>query len=286
MQTSQAGREETDGHGNRLIAAIRWVAIFAMVGIGAASAIAQTPPPQAVFTVHGIERTDLPRKKQTLAIRPVAFHGRSAGKGTDAVLGEAMGPFRPNAHLRLCWPRLSNAPRADAALFVKTYKPLVIVNGKVLIAAAPVNHACLSSGFGPRFGRIHKGIDLISRRHDPIFAAAPGIVREAGWGRGYGRYVVLDHGHGVYTRYAHLERIDKRIKPGTGLGFGQPLGTMGKSGNSTGVHLHFEVLTGEWGPMKAYGLTASNPLDFPAYTPAPFRNAFTINAQLTDAIPQ
>ncbi|MEL6387151.1 MAG: M23 family metallopeptidase [Pseudomonadota bacterium] len=180
---------------------------------------------------------------------------------------EAQGPFQPNAYLRLCRVQLSNAPPADADLFVRDFSPLIQVKGKVVMSTAPANDVCLSSGFGFRGGRMHKGIDLVARPAGPVYAAAPGIVREARWANGFGYYVVLDHGHSTYTRYAHLSEFADDIRPGTRLGFGQVVGTMGRTGNASGDHLHFEVLSGRWGRKGSFGFTAYDPLSFPAFWP-------------------
>lgn len=179
----------------------------------------------------------------------------------------AQGPFQPNANLKLCNARLSNPPSVDRVGFVIDFAPLVVARERVILAAAPANDVCLSSGFGPRSGRLHKGIDLVARPAGLIYSAAPGIVREARWGRGFGWFVTIDHGHGVYTRYAHLEAFMEDIKPGTRLGFGQALGKMGRTGNATATHLHYEVLTGRWGRKGSFGLSAIDPLSLPGYDP-------------------
>ncbi len=106
----------------------------------------------------------------------------------------------------------------------------------------PVESATITSGFGARWGNVHKGIDLWNQQkaNTPILAAKEGTVIEAGANRaGYGNMVVLDHGDGLQTYYAHMRRIDVSI--GEEVERGQMLGLMGKTGNSTDYHLHFEV---------------------------------------------
>lgn len=175
------------------------------------------------------------------------------------------GPYLPDVDLRVCATTVSNAPTADSQGRVTGFNPLILVGGKVILATAPANNVCLSSGFGPRAGRLHEGIDLQARPAGVVFSAGPGLVREASRASGYGLQVVIDHGSGVFTRYAHLQNISPDITPGARIGFGQPLGLMGETGNATAIHLHYEVLTGQWGPRGSYGLGVHDPLSFPAY---------------------
>jgi murein DD-endopeptidase MepM/ murein hydrolase activator NlpD len=106
-----------------------------------------------------------------------------------------------------------------------------------------------SSGYGwredpiNRRAKFHHGTDYRGKRGTPVLAAGNGTVTFAGRRGGYGRVVFIDHGNGVITRYAHLNRID--VKVGDTLTAGQQLGQLGASGRTTGAHLHFEVrLTG------------------------------------------
>ncbi len=98
----------------------------------------------------------------------------------------------------------------------------------------------LSSGYGWRWGRMHKGIDIAAPIGTPVVAAAPGVVIKAGWNSGgYGRLVDIKHPDGTFTRYAHNNRI--LVHPGQQVEQGEPISEMGSSGRSTGPHLHFEV---------------------------------------------
>ncbi len=87
--------------------------------------------------------------------------------------------------------------------------------------------------------RAHHGIDLAAPAGTPVQAAGAGVVRFAGEQSGYGNVVILDHGGGLETRYAHLQ--DVNVQEGATLSEGQSLGTVGSTGRSTGPHLHFEV---------------------------------------------
>ncbi|MGO4889045.1 peptidoglycan DD-metalloendopeptidase family protein [Anaerobacillus sp. MEB173] len=97
----------------------------------------------------------------------------------------------------------------------------------------------ISSYQGTRWGRFHKGIDIARPSNHNILAADNGTVSFAGWDGGYGNKVIINHNNGYSTVYAHLSSID--INVGDTVGSGQKIGVMGSTGNSTGVHLHFEV---------------------------------------------
>jgi murein DD-endopeptidase MepM/ murein hydrolase activator NlpD len=98
----------------------------------------------------------------------------------------------------------------------------------------------VASGFGGRGGRHHDGFDILAREGTEVFAAGDGTVAYAGDSlRGYGNALVLDHGAGVTTLYGHLRGI--RVKSGDVVPRGTVIGTVGKTGNATTSHLHFEV---------------------------------------------
>jgi murein DD-endopeptidase MepM/ murein hydrolase activator NlpD len=98
----------------------------------------------------------------------------------------------------------------------------------------------LTSGYGWRWGRMHKGIDIAAPIGTPIVAAAPGVVVSAGWNSGgYGNLVELQHPDGSVTLYAHNNRI--LVRRGQEVAQGQQISEMGSTGRSTGPHLHFEV---------------------------------------------
>lgn len=96
----------------------------------------------------------------------------------------------------------------------------------------------ITSGYGMRWGRLHAGIDIGAGYGAPIVAAASGTVISAGWMGGYGNLVIIDHGGGMATAYAHQSSI---AVGGGSVSQGQVIGYVGSTGNSTGAHLHFEV---------------------------------------------
>jgi murein DD-endopeptidase MepM/ murein hydrolase activator NlpD len=97
----------------------------------------------------------------------------------------------------------------------------------------------VTSGFGMRWGRMHEGIDIGCAYGAPNRAAAAGTVIYAGWMSGYGNLVVVDHGNGLSTAYAHASSL--AVSVGQSVVQGQTVSYVGSTGHSTGPHLHFEV---------------------------------------------
>jgi murein DD-endopeptidase MepM/ murein hydrolase activator NlpD len=103
----------------------------------------------------------------------------------------------------------------------------------------------VGSGFGQREdpfngeGAFHSGIDIEAAYGTPVRATADGEVSDAPMGAGYGRVVVLNHGHDVMTVYGHLSAI--AVLPGQHVTLGQVIGYVGQTGRATGPHLHYEV---------------------------------------------
>ena len=102
----------------------------------------------------------------------------------------------------------------------------------------PVSRIDVSSEYGYRRGNLHAGIDLRAPRGTKIYASAAGRVIFSGRKRGYGNIIEIDHGGGVETAYAHNSR--NIVKKGQPVKQGQVIATVGRSGNATGYHVHFE----------------------------------------------
>jgi murein DD-endopeptidase MepM/ murein hydrolase activator NlpD len=145
-------------------------------------------------------------------------------------------------------------------------------DANVLPGIWPVNGR-LMGGYGVRTdpfngeGAMHTGIDISAPQGTPVHATADGIILHAGWNGGYGRCVIIDHGNGYQTWYAHLSRID--AIEGQEIRQGETLGAVGTSGRSTGAHLHYEVRIGST-PVNPYRFMvrpslahAAAPSDFP-----------------------
>lgn len=139
-------------------------------------------------------------------------------------------------------PRTPLAPSPQAEPVTTTTAPPPPVPRKVRPA-----RGAITGRFGERRrGHIHPGLDIDGNTGDPVVAAMAGTVVVAGpapsgYG-GYGNIVVIDHGGGVRTLYAHLSRVG--VRAGQALAAGQWLGAIGSTGQSSGSHLHFEVEIG------------------------------------------
>ncbi len=115
------------------------------------------------------------------------------------------------------------------------------------IAPALPSHISLSSTFGVRFHPIkkeavfHEGIDLSGQEGEPVYVTGDGVVVSSEFNiTGYGNCVVVDHGFGYKTRYAHLQKV--LVSNGQKLVRGDQIGTLGSTGMATGPHIHYEVV--------------------------------------------
>lgn len=108
------------------------------------------------------------------------------------------------------------------------------------IAILEPTNGVITSRFGYRRTSFHTGLDIANSTGTPIKAAAAGTVSFAGTTTsGYGKYIVINHGNGIETYYAHCSKL--LVSTGQSVAAGQHIAAMGSTGNSTGPHLHFEV---------------------------------------------
>ncbi len=116
----------------------------------------------------------------------------------------------------------------------------------------PVRGGTITSPFGNRSSGFHKGVDIATSIGTPIYAAASGTVTFSGWNStGYGYLVIIDHGNGFQTYYAHCSAL--YVTAGTYVSQGQNICAVGSTGNSTGPHVHFQVM---------YNGTPQNPQNY------------------------
>lgn len=162
----------------------------------------------------------------------LAIHGFPSGR-FDGIFGRHVeSALRRFQH----WSHIRGDGIAGRATLTALRRPAPKV---VLPLAWPLTSARLGDPFGPRGNRFHAGIDLVAPRSTPVYAARAGRVTFADWSDGYGFLVIVDHGRGERTLYAHLSRID--VRRGVLVGARARLGLVGATGDATGPHLHFEV---------------------------------------------
>jgi murein DD-endopeptidase MepM/ murein hydrolase activator NlpD len=149
-------------------------------------------------------------------------------KGIAPTLSTVLLTFGLSACFTASAPRSSPAPERLTEALSGMIWPLPVERSREV-----------SSTYGVRGVRHHDGLDIRGRGGDPIFAARDGHVVFSGWMSGYGNIVILDHGHGVTTRYGHASAL--LVGVGERVLRGQPIARVGATGNATGDHLHFEV---------------------------------------------
>jgi len=166
--------------------------------------------------------------------------------------------------ITLCTTGISNAPSVGADGIVRKAGATVTKNG-VSLLLKPATKSCLSSGYGMRNGKLHAGIDYFSDTGGDVLAAGDGVIKERVTRSDFGNMIVIDHGNGVFTRYAHLASFGSGVTQGASVTTGQVLGPIGNTGASSIVHLHYEILTGEWASQAgSFGLDPVDPFSLPA----------------------
>lgn len=172
-----------------------------------------------------------------------------AGISSDAILREVRGGYDgqggPLEPVVLSTRGGSDVPDADTGRANSLLVKLEDVEMYRLAAESlPLDHPVRAShrqtsGFGPRWGRMHSGMDFAAARGTPILATADGTVTFAGWSGAYGNLVKIRHPLGFETRYAHQNSLN--VEVGQKVSRGDVIGAMGTTGRSTGVHLHYEI---------------------------------------------
>jgi len=193
---------------------------------------------------------------QQLKERTVGFIGnlqrviQLAGIDTDKLIeanGGSLkgqgGPFIPAKPDGLAGSKLK-ARLAELDQYLQQSETLQDAMSKLPLAP-PLTSYRVTSPFGKRRDPVNKkwaahyGLDMASPLKSGVYVAAPGKVVKAGWKGNYGRFIEIDHGSGIVTRYGHLYKI--LVKKGQQVGFHEKIGLLGSSGRSTGAHLHYEI---------------------------------------------
>lgn len=231
IDSPSAAREITDvigvprrggQHRKQPTSAAKGRVLISAMAAGAAAAAAHTATSQAETThtatvltasataLTGSVGSDTTRGAQVIAVQPaanVAVHNEELAKGV------AFANDRAQREARL-------------------QQPLYVMP----------THGIFTSNFGYRWGVLHAGIDLANSIGTPILAVSDGVVIDAGPTAGYGMWVKLRHADGTVTLYGHINTAV--VSVGQRVMAGDQIATMGNRGNSTGPHLHFEVLQG------------------------------------------
>lgn len=132
------------------------------------------------------------------------------------------------------------APSAQSRSGLAVLKDLITGDDTKIYSSNKMAWPTLGNRITQYFSWRHYAVDIANKVGTALYAADSGVVETAGWGRGYGNQVVINHGGGKLTRYAHQSKILVRV--GQQVKKGQVIGLMGSTGWSTGSHLHFEVI--------------------------------------------
>jgi murein DD-endopeptidase MepM/ murein hydrolase activator NlpD len=188
--------------------------------------------PAAAEPAEDPVKTDFEQRSQPQEV-PTA---RNDGDSEEAQLmaaapvgSEQYAPLSRPAPGQMVSPELPTLPNAEEFL------PDNFSNGHIWPA-----QGVLTSGYGWRWGRMHRGIDIAAPIGTPVLASASGVVVRSGWNSGgYGNLVEIRHADGTHTRYAHNNRL--LVQVGDRVRQGQQIAEMGSTGYSTGPHVHFEL---------------------------------------------
>ncbi len=201
---------------------------------------------------------DLRSASTNSGLTPVPFQNTPTIKSSKAPRVIARGSMGADAYTPLVQPstRRMVSPELPTIGAADRYLPRGKGGGAMNGFIWP-SQGVMTSGFGQRWGRPHRGIDIAAPIGTPIVASAPGVVSYAGYNDGgFGYLVEVDHADGTMTRYAHNDRI--LVSVGQQVSQGEQISLMGSTGNSTGPHLHFEIHPGGQGAVNPMAYLPNN----------------------------
>jgi murein DD-endopeptidase MepM/ murein hydrolase activator NlpD len=239
------------------------VALVRALPVTAVQALAATPELARTVRASGVRAAahSLLRNRQAMAGLGYAAVLALMIVGGTAALVQNESPAPPTVAVADSEDRLAAAERADRS--ARTAAPDVAADPAAAAAesaavapptpppawVAPMANIPLSSCYGPRWGSMHRGLDFAGESGTPILAVGAGTVFGAGWlYGGYGQSVVIDHGNGYFTHYAHA--LATNVVVGQQVKAGDLIAWEGSTGDSTGPHLHFEVHQGLWNQIN------------------------------------
>jgi murein DD-endopeptidase MepM/ murein hydrolase activator NlpD len=188
--------------------------------------------------VFAVAQAVAARTRQTRQVRDELVARENALAGTRSERRDALASVQQQKEEYLHEVESLLAVSASLASRIQTSQSSSSVvpssSGLVWPVSGPV-----TSGYGWRWGRMHEGIDITASMNTPVHASAAGRVINAGWLGGYGNLVVVDHGGGLSTAYAHNTSF--AVSVGDTVSAGQVIAYSGSTGDSSGPHVHFEV---------------------------------------------
>jgi murein DD-endopeptidase MepM/ murein hydrolase activator NlpD len=204
----------------------------------------------AKVRMHAVRaKTKVTRNKVATVTRTIAVRTAQVRSEKERLLISEKGLSKAKGHKKkqLASVQESKAEYLSeaAALAASSAQVSATIQSSASYSSTPSSHGLIwpcagpvTSPYGMRWGRLHAGVDIGCGYGTPIHAAASGTVIFAGWMGGYGNFVIIDHGGGMATAYAHQSSI--AVGGGT-ISQGQVIGYVGSTGHSFGPHLHFEV---------------------------------------------
>ena len=210
---------------------------------------------EAILVLQDIQQRDDNLYRVMLDAEPISADLRNAGYGGTNRYDELL--KMDNSELLVETTQKIDLLEKQLYMQIKSFDEIVALDqdSKIRLrhipAIQPIANRDLkrtASGYGYRIDPVynvrtfHKGMDFSCDKKTPIYATADGVVESAKWMSGYGYTVVIDHGYGYKTLYAHL--LDKKflVKKGQHVVRGEQIALSGNSGKSTGPHLHYEVI--------------------------------------------
>lgn len=209
----------------------------------------------AMAVLGDIQQRDDNLYRVMLNAEPYSPEQRTAGYGGTNRYDNLLA--MDNAELLVETTQKVDMLEKQLAMQIKSFDELVALNDDAdmrlrhIPAIQPISNRDLkrtASGYGYRIDpvykvpKFHKGMDFTCDLNTPVYATADGVVEFAKWQSGYGYMVLIDHGYGYKTRYAHLIDQNFIVKSGQKVVRGEMIALSGNSGKSTGPHLHYEVI--------------------------------------------
>ena len=207
---------------------------------------------EALGVMQGIQQRDDNLYRVVLQADPVADAVRKAGYGGTNRYEELMD--MANSDLVVSTTQKMDMLNRQLYIQSKSFDEVVDLFKnhdemlKCIPAIQPVANKNLkytASGYGMRIdpiyktAKFHNGMDFSANIGTPVYATGDGVIKKAGWQSGYGKIIVVSHGFGYETWYAHLNKYNVRV--GQKVVRGEVIGEVGNTGKSTGPHLHYEV---------------------------------------------